>query len=319
MLKILIGFTVFTAAVHGQDLVRIPAGTYEVADQITSVKLRVTVPEFLIGATEITQREYEAITSSNPSFYKGADRPVENVSWWDAIRYLNLRSAKEGLSACYDLATGRRQPGCTGYRLPTEAEWTTAAAPSPGADVGNLGVSSTKSVSVFEPSLEKGTTPVRSFEPNKLGLYDMRGNVWEWCGDYFDALASPDAIRDPWGPPSGLARVIRGGSFVSTTSRWSRDYRSSMNPELKSRFTGLRVARNVEAKPAQALFIPHNQAPQRFASSIGPLTELASTWKQKSAQIKSKWETLLQEPKVRHSKLTSRLIREVAQRNFAGQ
>src|SRR5688572_30831898 len=220
MMRLLVALGVASAfGTCAQDLVRVPAGTYEVAYQITSVKLRVAVSEFLMGPTEVTQREYEAITSSNPSFYKGADRPVENVSWWDAIRYLNLRSAKEGLSACYDLATGRRQPGCTGYRLPTEAEWTTAAAPSPGDDVGNLGVSSTKSVGVFEPSLEKGTTPVRSFKPNKLGLYDMRGNVWEWCGDYFDALASPDAVRDPWGPSSGLARVIRGGSFVSTTSR----------------------------------------------------------------------------------------------------
>jgi formylglycine-generating enzyme required for sulfatase activity/pimeloyl-ACP methyl ester carboxylesterase len=308
-----------TTAVHGQDLVRIPAGTFEAADQITSVKLRVSVPQFLMGATEITQQEYAAITSSNPSFYKGADRPVENVTWWEAIRYANLRSAKEGLAACYDLATGRRQTGCTGYRLPTEAEWVTAAAASPGADVGNLGVSSTKSVSVFEPSLEKGTTPVRSFKPNSLGLYDMRGNVWEWCGDYFDVVASPDAVRDPWGPPSGLARVIRGGSFVSTTSRWSRDYRSSMNPGLRSRFTGFRVARSVDAKPPETPFKPHNQAPQGFATSIGPLTELAGTWKQRSAQIKSKWEALLQEPELRQGKLTARLIREVAQRNFAGQ
>ena|SRR5260370_22357257 len=107
-----------TSVAGAQDLVRIPAGEHEVTDQITSLKVRVSVSEFLMGATEVTQREYEAITSANPSVYKGASRPVENVSWWDAIRYCNLRSAKEGLPACYDLTTGRREPACTGYRLP---------------------------------------------------------------------------------------------------------------------------------------------------------------------------------------------------------
>src|SRR6266567_1882497 len=102
-----------------QDLVRIPAGTHEVTDQITSLKVRVSVSEFLMGATEVTQREYEAITSANPSVYKGTSRPVENVSWWDAIRYCNLRSVKEGLPACYDLKTGRRDLTCTGDRVPT--------------------------------------------------------------------------------------------------------------------------------------------------------------------------------------------------------
>ena len=90
----------------GQDLVRVPARGYEVTDQITSLKLRISVSEFLMGTTEVTQRQYREITSSNPSVYAGDTRPVENVSWWDAIRYCNLRSAKEGLPTCYNLVTG---------------------------------------------------------------------------------------------------------------------------------------------------------------------------------------------------------------------
>ncbi len=248
-IRLLVAFSVGCASPSlAQDLVRIPAGAYEVADQITTLNVKVSVSEFLLGSAEVTQKEYEAITSANPSVYKGADRPVENVSWWDAVRYCNLRSAREALTPCYDLTTGERDPACTGYRLPTEAEWTVAAGPMPREqqllDVANLGVPSTKSLAVFEPIIKKGTAPVRSRKSGESGVFDLRGNVWEWTGDYFDPIASPDAVRDPSGPASGLARVIRGGSFASSTSRWSRDLRSSMDPGWRSRFTGFRVARS---------------------------------------------------------------------------
>src|SRR5688572_28279583 len=168
-LRLLVACTVGCASTtFAQDLVRVPAATYQVQDQITTLTVQVSVSEFLLGAAEVTQKEYEAITSSNPSVYRGADRPVENVSWWDAIRYCNLRSAKEGLTPCYDLASGERDSACTGYRLPTETEWIVAAGPMPRdqqlLNVANLGVPSTKSLDVFEPILEKGTAPVRSLQ-----------------------------------------------------------------------------------------------------------------------------------------------------------
>jgi len=275
-LSLFVAFTLgcaFTS--RAQDLVRVPAATYEVSDQITTLKVQVSVSEFLLGAAEVTQKEYEAITSSDPSVYKGADRPVENVSWWDAIRYCNLRSAKEGLTACYDLTSGERDSACTGYRLPTEAEWIVAAGPLPSdrelLDVANLGVSSTKSLDVFEPAIKKGTAHVRSLKASESGFFDLRGNVWEWTGDYFDPVASPDAVRDPSGPPSGLARVIRGGSFVSTTSRWSRDFRSSMTPDWHSQFTGFRVARSSRE---QKRLTPSNEYLPAIAS---PTTTLVTS------------------------------------------
>lgn len=327
--KAFIAITVGCAsAAAAQDLVRIPAGTHEVTDQMTSLKVQVSVSEFLLGAAEVTQKEYESITSSNPSVYKGAGRPVENVSWWDAIRYCNLRSVKEGLRPCYELTSGERDPACAGYRLPTETEWIVAAGPLPRGpdltDLAHLGVSSTKSLSVFEPVIKKGTAPVRTLKPGKFGVFDLRGNVWEWTGDYFDPVASPDAVRDPSGPPSGLARVIRGGSFVSSTSRWSRDYRSSMNPEWRSRFTGFRIARSLDRKPQEpassdAFFRRYNEAPQGFETSIGPLTALAPDWKQNAAKIRAKWDNLLKEPKLPDGRPVARMVREVPQRNFAGQ
>src|SRR5215213_2920962 len=108
-LPLLVAFTAGCVSTSfAQDLVRIPAGTYQVTDQITTLTVQLSVSEFLLGAAEVTQKEYESITSSNPSVYKGPDRPVENVSWWDAIRYCNLRSAREALTPCYDLTTGER-------------------------------------------------------------------------------------------------------------------------------------------------------------------------------------------------------------------
>jgi formylglycine-generating enzyme required for sulfatase activity len=329
-LTLLAAFTALCASTgFAQDLVRVPAGTHEVTDQITTLTVQVSVSEFLLGAAEVTQREYEAVMSTNPSVYKGADRPVENVSWWDAIRYCNLRSAKEALTPCYDLTSGERDPACTGYRLPTESEWIVAAGPMPRdrqlLDVANLGSPSTKSLDVFAPLLERGTAPARSLKPGESGVFDLRGNVWEWTGDYFDPINSPDAVRDPWGPRSGLARVIRGGSFVSSTSRWSRDLRSSMSPVWRSRFTGFRVARSTRAeKPpgplvSEAFFRRYHDAPQGFESSIGPLTALAPAWKENSATLRAKWDNLLNEPKLPKEKPTARVVRDVSQRNFAGQ
>src|SRR3954464_10507561 len=114
---------VFCAAAISQEMVQVPAGGFDVVDQVTTVKLPVTVSEFLLGAAEVTQKEYEEVTGTNPSFYKGADRPVEKGSWWEAIRFCNLRSLREKLTPCYDLSSGRLAPSCAGYRLPTEAEW----------------------------------------------------------------------------------------------------------------------------------------------------------------------------------------------------
>lgn len=322
------------ASLCAQDLVKVPGGTFEVVDAITSVPVRVLVSPFLMGSAEVTQKQYEAITHANPSVYKAADRPVENVSWWDAIRYANLRSASEGLPQCYDLTTGRRDEMCTGYRLPTEAEWTVAAGSVPPAGelklFANLGAETTKAVRVLQDLTEKGTAPVRSLKPNQFGLYDLRGNVWEWCGDYFHVLPSPDATRDPAGPSSGLARVVRGGSFVSTTSRWSRGYRSSMNADARSRFTGFRVVRSIPKQPEaanvpDAFFRRFNDAPRGFETSAGSLTPLvsagttATSWPESAARLRARWEALLAEPKLPKGKPTTRVIRAVEQRNFSGQ
>ena len=315
-------------------MVRVPGGTFEVADQVTTVKVRVTVTDFLLGATEVTQAEYQAITGANESVYKGPTRPVENVSWRDAIRYCNLRSVKEKLRPCYDLASGRRDELCDGYRLPTDAEWVHAAGPMPRPELmnqsGNLGDPATKSVAVLEKALARGTVPARSFPANAAGLFDMLGNVWEWCDDYFDVRSTPAAVRNPAGPLSGLEKVIRGGSFVSSTSRWSRDYRSSMRPDSRSRYTGFRVARTIPQLAVRTIepetfFRPYNQPPRGFEISTGSLSVLAAAgtsadaWAQIAGKIRSRWDGLLAIPKAAFGNSATRLVRTVQQQNFSGE
>ena len=100
----------------------IPAASYRIVDGITGIEVDVQVSEFIISKTEVTQREFLEIMQYNPSYHQGPEYPVENISWWESIRYCNLRSIKEGLPPCYNLSTGEFDLSRNGYRLPTDAE-----------------------------------------------------------------------------------------------------------------------------------------------------------------------------------------------------
>jgi len=300
-----------------RDMVRVPAHSYTAVDERTGIKVDIRLDAFLISPTEITEHEYRAVTESNPSEYRGDELPVQNVSWWEAIRYCNLRSVREGLHPCYDLSTGRCDRRQNGYRLPTEAEWTVAAAEESShrssqntSAVAILGNRDTKDITLLLDIVKRGPAPVASRRPNRLGLYDMLGNVWEWCQDFFDPVVSYPAAGNPEGPGWGIARTIRGGSFASSTSGWSKGYRSSMAPDQRSRYTGFRVCRtapdNVQPKPNAEepnWFKPYNQAPKGFETATGNLSPLLNAdgrvittttqWNDKAAQLKAKWKNLL--------------------------
>ena len=98
-------------------LVTIPDTCFEIVDSKTGIKVTVSVSAFVIAKTEVTQKMFSDVMHYNPSLHKGEDKPVENVSWWQAIRYCNLRSTKEGLQPCYDLSTGKCDFTKAGYRL----------------------------------------------------------------------------------------------------------------------------------------------------------------------------------------------------------
>ncbi len=303
------------------EFASIPSRSFDRQVGATGVPARVTIPAFSISATEVTQAEFERVTGRNPAHYRGSKRPVENVSWWDAIRYCNRRSELERLRSCYDLSSGERDRSCDGYRLPTEDEWESArgAAAAQGA---NLGVAETRSV---EPLMalvrEKGTRDVASEAANANGVFDATGNVWEWCEDSFNAAPG-------LAPPFGIERTIRGGSFVSAPSR-SRDYRASMLPDTRSRFTGFRVARSLPAAaigaPAADWFRVYDTRPKGFETATGGLSRLApeglaaAGWPARRNELRAKWMKLLGEPSVKPPAPAVRLIAEFEEEDYRGR
>jgi hypothetical protein len=270
----------------------------------------------------VTQQEYVGIVGANPSLRKGETLPVHNVSWWDAIRYCNLRSIKENLEPCYDLKTGACDRRKNGYRLLTEAEWIRAAGKLPeeaeAARVANLGPADTKdTMPLVQYARANGPRRVGSLSANEHGLHDMVGNVWEWVQDYQDPSGAVSRTMDPSGPATGVARVIRGGSYLSTTSRWGRNYRSSLEPERRSPYTGFRIARSLppasSAENNERWFDPYDQAPEAFSGTTGDLSPLMASsshrnaWTRVRESLHSKWTQILgrmsgnpPQPTVRH-------------------
>ena len=193
---------------------------------------------YCMKATEVTQGEWQAVMGSNQSKFTncGANCPVEQVSWEDAVGYANALSRREGLPECYAGSTFTGL-GCRGYRLPTEAEWEYAArAGTTGSRYGNL-----DSVAWYDENSGSATHPVGQKQPNAWGLYDMLGNVWEWTGDWYAAYAG--SASDPLGAGAGSIRVIRGGSWVGDARYARAANRGRGTPGNRSSILGFRLSR----------------------------------------------------------------------------
>jgi formylglycine-generating enzyme required for sulfatase activity len=194
----------------------------------------VRLSPFYMDAKEVTQAVYQGLVEKNPSKFKSPANPVEQVDWYHAVLFCNLRSRKEGLKPCYDPKSMACDFSADGYRLPTEAEWEYACRAGKQAKYawGN-DAAALRTYGWFKENSGQKTHPAGQKSPNAWGLYDMHGNVAEWCHDaYADAYSSTPDAQDPHGPATGDKRVLRGGSWATSADACRASARNSETPRL---------------------------------------------------------------------------------------
>jgi len=243
----------------------------------------VTISDFYIGRYSVTQKEWVAVMGSNPSKFIGDNLPVEMVDWYDSVEYCNKRSIREGLRPYYNIDRNKKDannkpdpkfgdlddikwtvtinPGANGYRLPTEAEWEYAASGGQlsrsytyagSDDIDEVAWYWKNSGHIYLtgfwnwPAIQQNhdqTKPVGSKKPNELGLYDMSGNVRQWCWDWYaDDLKTN--VTDPKGSYEGFRRVWKGGGWMAGDFAEATAFRGSLAANGKGPDQGFRVVRN---------------------------------------------------------------------------
>ena len=227
----------------GMKLVLIPAGTFTMGSPVGEVGRKddetpheVTISKsFYLGSHEVTQGEYDKVMGNNPSAFKGAKNPVEKVSWEDAVSFCKRLSELPE-----EKAAGRA------YRLPTEAEWEYAC--RAGSTTSYCFGDTAELLGEFAWFKESATHPVGEKKPNRWGLYDMHGNVFEWCQDWYGPYPS-GAATDPKGPSGGSYRVYRGGSSYNDAGLCRSALRLRLYPSLRLMYGGgFRVALSPSVK-----------------------------------------------------------------------
>lgn len=250
-------------SVYRAGFLMIPAGRFvmgalledEAIESVHRHRQEVTISRpFLLSVTPVKQAEFEEVLLRNPSHFRGADRPVEMLSWYEAVLYCNQLSQIDGLEQAYVLENPRGKPwedafradvrwrglGSPGYRLPTEAEWEYACrAGTETSQYGDL-----HEIAWGQENSNGSTHPVGLKQANDFGLHDMLGNVWEWCNDWLDAYAS-GPVTDPTGPDRGSYRTVRGGSFANSDQFLSAIRRRCDPPGYRNNCCGFRVARSL--------------------------------------------------------------------------
>ena len=276
-ISILIVLTAFVSCQKQNGFVLINGGTFTMGSPdseldrfyIEGPQHQVTVNSFYMGKYEVTQKEYKEIMDEYWNEFKGGTLPIESVNWYDAIEYCNRRSQKEGLAPAYTIDKEQIDPNnesqyderkwtitwdrnANGYRLPTEAEWEYACRAGTTTTF-NTGKSITSQQANYNGKLpyynNKGTyrekpMPVGSFKPNSWGLYDMHGNVWEWCWDWYGGDYSSEDQVDPVGMVSGQYKILRGGAWSGGAVEIRSAFRYGDFQYVRYPDIGLRLVRN---------------------------------------------------------------------------
>jgi formylglycine-generating enzyme required for sulfatase activity len=212
-------------------MIAIPPGQVTLSDRRTQRSWTVELAPYELAAFSVTQARYAEVTGERPSIAQGDQLPVEGVSWLDAVRFCNARSQREGLAPAYPRHAdeGVEWDGSAdGYRLPTEAEWQHACrAGTTGARYGRL-----DEIAWHRGNSRERIHDVGGKQPNAWGLYDMLGNVWEWCWDVYD----PEVY--------GTYRVLRGGGWFDEHWSCRASVRRRSHPTFQIDDVGFRIARS---------------------------------------------------------------------------
>ena len=210
------------------DFCAIPAGNFLMGSQSEGPIHQVTISrDFCIGKYPVTQAQWEGVMGNNPSSFRGADRPVEQVSWDDCQEFIKRLNA-----------TGKGT-----FRLPTEAEWEYACrAGSPDKFCFGDHESQMNDYAWYNANSDGQTQPVGTKKPNSWGVYDIHGNVWEWCQDWYDDYCA-DPVTDPCGPESSSipVRVFRGGCWRGVADFAASAHRGGRGPGYRAGILGFRL------------------------------------------------------------------------------
>ena len=213
-------------------MAKIPCGEIVLRDDRIKHEWKVEIKSFFLARYLVTQDLYFAITNKEPSAFKGDQKPVETVSWHDAVEFCNLLSQKSGLNECYSISNKGENVICEweadGYRLPSEAEWEYACrSGSKKVIYGEI-----DKIAWYNENSNGQTHEVGKKEPNEWGLYDMLGNVWEWCWDLYDEQVY------------GSYRIFRGGGWCDKERCCLASNRRRSHPTFSIDDLGFRLARS---------------------------------------------------------------------------